>query len=113
MLNVSTRTIERRMAEFNLTARGSYSNMTDQQLDANILQILGNFPNTGYKRMTGYLHSRGLRIQHKRIRESMRRVDPHGTVLRALNMNIIHRRVYSVPSPLALWHIDGNHKLIR
>jgi hypothetical protein len=40
-------------------------------------------------------------------------VDPQGTLLRALEMNVIHRRVYSVPSPLALWHIDGNHKLIR
>ena len=26
---------------------------------------------------------------------------------------IIHRRKYNVPSPLCLWHIDGNHKLIR
>jgi len=26
---------------------------------------------------------------------------------------LIHRRVYSVPGPNALWHIDGNHRLIR
>ena len=71
------------------------------------------FPNTGNKRMTGYLRSRGMRIQQYRIRESMRRVDPEGTLHRTLEMNIVHRRVYSVPSPLALWHIDGNHKLIR
>ena len=25
----------------------------------------------------------------------------------------IYRRVYSVPSPNALWHLDGNHKMIR
>ena len=25
----------------------------------------------------------------------------------------LHRRQYNVPSPNALWHIDGNHKLIR
>ena len=43
----------------------------------------------------------------------MRHVDPEGTILRTLQMNVIQRRVYSVPSPLALWHIDGNHKLIR
>ena len=25
----------------------------------------------------------------------------------------IYRRVYSVPGPNYLWHIDGNHKLIK
>lgn len=25
----------------------------------------------------------------------------------------LKRRVYSVPGPNALWHMDGNHKLIR
>ena len=63
--------------------------------------------------MTGHLRSRGIRIQQSKIRDSMRRVDPHGILIRALEMNIINRRVYSVPSLLALWHIDGNHKLIR
>ena len=63
--------------------------------------------------MTGYLAARGVRIQQKRIRESLRRVDPEGTLMRALELNVINRRRYSVPSPLALWHIDGNHKLIR
>ena len=38
-------------------------------------------------------------------------VDPIGRRLRS--MNAIHRRVYNVRSPLALWHMDGNHKLIR
>ena len=53
----------------------------------------------------------GLRIQRERIRESIQRVDPtgiEGRVRRAL-----HRRVYSVASPNALWHLDGYHKLIR
>lgn len=61
--------------------------------------------------MIGHLTSRGFRIQQLRVRESMRRVDPEGTIARRLFT--INRRVYSVPSPLSLWHIDGNHKLIR
>ncbi|XP_047218059.1 uncharacterized protein LOC124866356 [Girardinichthys multiradiatus] len=32
---------------------------------------------------------------------------------RGLGINVIPRRVYSVPAPNSLWHIDGNHKLIR
>lgn len=63
--------------------------------------------------MAGYLAARGVRIQQRRVGESMRRVDPEGTLLRALELNVVNRRRYSVPSPLGLWHIDGNHKLIR
>ena len=44
--------------------------------------------------MSGYLRTRGIRIQQRRIRESKRRVDPQGTLLQALEMNVIHRRVY-------------------
>ena len=113
LLGVSLRTFERRLRDFGLSIRATYTDVTNGQLDATILEILVTLPNTGYKRMSGYLRTRGFRIQQKRIRESMRRVDPQGTLLRALEMNVIHRRVYSVPSPLALWHIDGNHKLIR
>jgi hypothetical protein len=28
-------------------------------------------------------------------------------------LRAVNRRRYQVPAPLALWHIDGNHKLIR
>ena len=113
LLGVSSSTIERRMAEFRLTVRGTYANISDEQLDATVREILVGFPNTGYKRMTGHLRSRGIRIQQSKIQDSMRRVDPQGILIHALEMNIINRRVYSVPSPLALWHIGGNHKLIR
>ena len=70
-------------------------------------------PETGYKRMTGFLRSRGVVVQQSRIREAMRKVNPEGTMLRALRLHVTHRRSYQVSSPLALWHIDGNHKLIR
>ena len=63
--------------------------------------------------MFGYLRCQGVRIKQGRVRESVRRVDLLGALMRGLEMNVVHRRVYSVPSPLALWHIDGNHKLIR
>ena len=52
-------------------------------------------------------------MQQTRIRQSMRRVDPEGTLLRPLEMKTICRRKYSVAGPLSLWHIDGNHKFIR
>lgn len=41
----------------------------------------------------------------------MLRVDPCGVQQRM--RNILHRREYKVKGPNSLWHIDGNHKLIR
>ena len=113
LLGISKRTVERRLQEFGLSARAVYALMSDQQLDAAILSILRDFPNIGCKRVTGFLRARGMFVQQSRIRSSMRRVDPEGTLLRSLELNIINRRRYNVAGPLSLWHIDGNHKLIR
>ncbi len=33
--------------------------------------------------------------------------------MRRLRLRVLSRRQYSVPGPNSLWHIDGNHKLIR
>ena len=58
----------------------------------------------------GYLVSQGARVQRWRLRSAIKRVDHIGRRLRS--MNAIRRHVYNVLSPLALWHMDGNHKLI-
>ena len=55
--------------------------------------------------------AQGIRVQRHRLRSSVKRVDPVGQRLREFTN--IRRRIYNVHSPLALWHIDGNHKLIR
>ena len=109
----SKSTIERRMKDLGLSARAMFSSLSDEQLDEIISEIQHDFPNIGCKRMTGLLRARDVNVQQSRIRQSMRRVDPEGTLLRALEINIIHRRRYNVAGPLSLWHIDGNHKLIR
>src|SRR6266542_3056461 len=57
------------------------------------------------------LEMQGIRIQRERVRSSIRRIDPWGMVNRFAEMTT--RRVYSVAGPNSLWHIDGNHKLIR
>ena len=43
--------------------------------------------------------------------DSLIRVDEAAVAMRWCRA--IHRRVYQVAGPNALWHIDGNHKLIR
>ena len=92
---------------------GSLSTLADAELDATVNDIIADFPNVGCKRMSGLLLGRGLRIQQSRIRECMRRVNPEGVLLRALELRLIQRRSYYVQGPLSLWHIYGNHKLIR
>ena len=83
----NSRTVERRLQEFGLSVRATYTDISEEHLDSTVNQILPTFPNNGYKRMSGYLRTRGIRIQQRRIRKSMRRVDPQGTLLRALEMN--------------------------
>ena len=61
--------------------------------------------------LKGLLHSKGHRVQRERIRQSLLRTDPMGVIHRW--KEAARRRHYNVQSPLALWHIDGNHKLIR
>ena len=62
--------------------------------------------------MEGGLRARGLRIQTTRVCDSIARVNPVMSALRQHTFRIV-RRKYSVPCPNALWHIDGNHKLIE
>ena len=113
MLCISEKTVYRRLTEHGMSVRDSYANLTEQELDDIIKDVLHDFPNSGYKSMRGHLFSRGHKVQENRIREAMRRTDPEGTVVRALQIRVTHRRSYNVRAPMALWHMDGNHKLVR
>ncbi|KAG1954940.1 hypothetical protein F2P79_008969 [Pimephales promelas] len=73
--------------------------------------ILQRTPNSGETYILGSLRSRGIRIQRWRVRQSLQEIDPVGRSFR--RRRAIRRRVYSVQTPNQLWHIDGNHKLVR
>lgn len=90
---------------------GKYSDITDSALDEAVQKIQGQHPGVGIRMLKGHLKSQGLTLQRERIRQSLLRTDPTGVLQRWRDS--IRRRVYSVPFPQALWHIDGNHKLIR
>lgn len=111
MVGVSVRTVRRGMTEFGLSIRAQYSTIIDSELDGIVREIQTQFPMCGNRQMAGHLLSRGCRVQQSRIRESQRRVDPDGAIIRRLY--VLNRRQYSVPSPRSLYHIDGHHKLIR
>ena len=111
MLGISQSTLHRRMSEYGLSIRNTYSGISESELRDLISHAHESFPNAGYRFIQGWLNQRGLRIQECRIRQLMREVDPIGVVNRFFRS--IHRRTYSVCGPQALWHLDGNHKLIR
>ena len=111
MIGVSIRSIRRRMSEFGLSIRAHYSTITDNELDTLVSELQAQYPLCGNRQMQGHLLSLGYRIQQSRVRESQRRVDPDGAVIR--HLHVLNRREYSVPSPHSLYHIDGYHKLIR
>lgn len=113
LLGVSVRTVQRRLSDYSLSITESYADISNDVLDNHVLEVFQMFPNCGYRRMLGFLATRGLRVQERRVRESMHRVDPEGVLLRTLELRTTHRRGYNVYSPRALYHIDGNHKLIR
>ncbi|XP_066911578.1 uncharacterized protein [Clytia hemisphaerica] len=110
--SVSKETIKRRVHDFELK-HSRHSNISDNDLNTLISNIIAEFPNCGIRRMKGMLLSCGYRIQWERVRAAMWEVDPEGLLRRSLHCKIIIRRKYFVPGPLSLWHIDGNHKLIR
>lgn len=111
LLQTSVSTVRRRMTEFGITIRSTYSTIDNEQLDEIVSELQRHYPNCGYRLLKGHLAAMGHRLQESRIRDSLRRVDPVGVMSRWIHS--IQRRRYSVAGPNMLWHIDGNHKLIR
>ena len=120
MSHILNKTVTRRLHDIGLSRRSRYSDNANAELDGMVTAIETEHPDTGYRMIDGTLRANGVIIQRECIRESLKRVDPDGTQ-RRLN-RALHRRQYSVPSPnwgptkstrLWIWHIDGNHKLVR
>lgn len=105
ILGVSIKTLQRRAREWNVF---TYSPITNQALDAVVREILLEFPRAGEVMLNGHLRSKGIHVQRAKLRGSIYRIRGCQTL-----HSRIHRRSYSVPGPNYLWHIDGNHKLIR
>lgn len=59
--SVSVRTIRRRMTQYGLSVRQTYSAISDHELQQKVSDFIANCPNTGYKVVTGYLTSIGHR----------------------------------------------------
>ena len=102
MLGVSRWTISRRIKDYDLEDFRSFSKLSDDELEDVV---------RGYIREHGATSGQGFRVQRRRVRECLARLDPQN---RALGWGIlVSRRVYQVPWPNSLWHLHGHHSLIR
>ena len=110
LLNVSERTIYRRMVKYELSQH-AFSLLTDDNLDAHVKTIINEFPSCGENMIMQILRQKGTNVQRYRLRDSIHRLDPIGVSERKRGR--LHRRVYEVIGPNHLWHIDTNHKLVR
>ena len=90
---------------------GTYSNISDEELDELVRDAQRGHPGIGLRMLMGHIRSQRFQIQWERVRQSLLRTDPSGVHQRWRES--IPPHVYRVSGPLALWHIDGNHKLIR
>ena len=106
VLGISTSTLYRRVKDWGIP---KFSPISDEDLDGKISQFRAEFPNTGEAVTRGHLESQGIHVARQRMRDSVWRLfgrqDEHRLA--------IQRRSYCVSGPNALWHIDGNHKLIK
>ncbi|XP_061910687.1 uncharacterized protein LOC133654384 [Entelurus aequoreus] len=101
------------MIENELSVRAMYSPITDAELDYLVSDIKRDLPNAGYRMVKGRLDSLGHRVPWRRVAACMHRVDSIGIISRLSSLGCVIRRVYSVPGPLSLVHVDTNHMLIR
>ncbi|CDQ62133.1 unnamed protein product [Oncorhynchus mykiss] len=86
--------------------------MSDEELDQKVRAIKARMPHVGFRMVKGSLQAMGHRVQWRRVRESLQRVDGAGIVARMIQLRCIALQKYSVPAPLSLVHIDTNHTLI-
>lgn len=61
LFGVSYRTIRRRMTDYGLSVRMHYSGITDEELRQVVSNFIAQFPESGIKRVAGYLNSVGIR----------------------------------------------------
>ena len=108
MLHISRRILYRRLDRSDLV--GS-TDITDGELDSLIQSYKETHPNGREVMIIGHLRSCEVHVPRSRIRDSIHRIDPSGVIER--RHTTIKRRVYHVEAPNKVWHMDGNHKLIR
>ena len=99
------------MQEYGISYDDRYPHTSDERLREVIQDIRRDHCDMGEIMIMGHLRSRRINVQRHRVRLALEQMDPEGKWKR--RSRPIQRRTYNVPCPNYMWHIDGNHKLIR
>lgn len=111
LFGVSRRTLYNIRLTYGMTGEDNFSPVSDQELYDEVRAIKEDMPEIGYNMMKGILRSRGIHVSIPRIQACISDIDPVNTAMRWAAPT--SRRKYHVPCPNFMWHLDGNHKLIR
>jgi Bacterial regulatory protein, Fis family len=109
VLGLHRNTLRRRLKEAGMSRE--FSTITNANLDELLRAYKQRRPESGLRYAIGYLRTRGLKVQHKRVMMSLKRIDGLGRILQ--HRQVTQRRTYTAKRPNAIWHVDGHHKLIR
>ena len=88
-----------------------FSELSESDVQHEVHVIKQDHPNAGEAMVQGHLQSKGIHVQRDKVRKAIHAVDPEGVEQR--KRKPIKRRIYQSPFPNYVWHIDGNHKMIR
>ena len=110
VLGVSRQTLYRRLEEFDIST-DKFSDMSQTELDEVVRDIKKEHPHCGEIMLQGLLIHQGIKVPRKKLRSAIHHVDHANTVLR--RSSTISQRIYTTPCPNSVWHVDGNHKMIR
>ena len=107
-LGVSRSTLYRAMESSDLLG---FTEISDQRLYELVIRYKQTHPFDGERMLIGYLRSQDIHLPRRRIRECIHRVDAGG--VRSRSVKLIQWRTYYAKGANYVWHMDGNHKLVR
>jgi hypothetical protein len=108
ILGIHRNTLSYKLSELGLHQR--FTELGDSDLDRVLKLYKCLRPNSGLRYATGFLRRHSLKIQRDCVRDSLKRIDNLGRVLR--QQDAILRRKYISRHSRAVLHIDGHRKLI-
>ncbi|KAJ8669242.1 hypothetical protein QAD02_001831 [Eretmocerus hayati] len=109
-IKVSVRSLQKIYRYTNLKRKNIIESDLDKIIEAILMEMMGSGISLGHKLMWQRLRDKyHLDVKQKTVLELMRIIDPEGIEERSRYK--LKRRIYWVPGPNFLWHIDGFDKL--
>ena len=105
---ITPRQLKLKLSKAGLSLRAAYSPINQHNLENLVRQMCTENNELGEVMVRARLLVMGHKVQRARVRQAI-----EDTVGHLVQSRRIRRRTYRVRGPLSLFHIDGNHKLIR